>query len=227
MTLPAPNPFSRFRFVIVSSFTSLNLVVGMLSLFAAATGAVQLAAWGLVACVLLDGCDGTLARRWKVTTNFGAQLDSLSDMTSFMVAGAVLIFYWLTGSVVDWVAFSACGLYALCGALRLARFNSTPSNSRYFQGVPTTFAALALALNYLSDTPLSANGLILGFVLLSILMVSSFPYPKIATGVRWLGWGIVPLFLLAWVNLSWTILAVTVGYLSAGPLLTLWRRWKK
>jgi CDP-diacylglycerol---serine O-phosphatidyltransferase len=226
MTLPVPNPFSRLRFVIVSSFTSLNLVVGMLSLFAAVTGAIQLAAWGLVACVLLDGCDGSLARRWKVTTDFGAQLDSLSDMTSFMVAGAVLIFYWLNGSVVDWLVITASGLYALCGALRLARFNSAPANPRYFQGVPTTFAALAIALNYLSGAPLSATGLVIGFVSLSLLMVSSFPYPKVATGLRWLSWGIVPLFLFSWISLSWAILVATVAYLSTGPLISLWNRRK-
>ena len=87
-------PF-RAGFVIVNTFTGFNLLIGVLALIAAASGAITTAAWGLLLCVLLDGCDGPLARRWRVATDFGAQLDSLADMTSFIIAGAALTFYWV------------------------------------------------------------------------------------------------------------------------------------
>src|SRR3569623_222907 len=93
---------TRFRFLIVNSFTSFNLVIGLLSLIAATTGAIWVSAWGLLCWVLLDMCDGSLARRWDVSSDFGAQFDSLADMTSFIVAGATLIYYCVQPNTPLW-----------------------------------------------------------------------------------------------------------------------------
>src|SRR6188768_3475124 len=73
-----PVNLPRLRFLIVNGFTSFNLMIGVLSLIIASTGRMGLAAWGLLLCVLLDSCDGSLARYWQVTSEFGAQLDSLA-----------------------------------------------------------------------------------------------------------------------------------------------------
>jgi CDP-diacylglycerol--serine O-phosphatidyltransferase len=212
-------PFFRLRFVIVNAFTGCNLLLGVLSLIAATTGLVATAAWGLLLCVLLDTCDGSLARRWRVTSAFGAQLDSLADMTSFIIAGTGLTFYWArpTGALIPLVMVSV--LYALSGAIRLARFNTSPARSDYFQGVPTTFGALVLAANYLAY-PALTSGWILALVgLLAALMVSTWPYPKLGLLRRCPPW-VVPITIAGFVfSPTWTIWLLTVIYLGLGPAI--------
>src|SRR5262249_49642975 len=117
MPVSSDSPFFRLRFVIVNAFTGVNLLIGVLSLIAATTGSSATAAWGLLLCVLLDMCDGSLARRWRVVTAFGAQLDSLADMTSFIIAGAALTFYWARATAAFVPIVAICSLYALSGAI--------------------------------------------------------------------------------------------------------------
>lgn len=217
-------PLFRLRFVIVNAFTGCNLLIGVLSLIAATTGSVATAAWGLLLCVLLDTCDGSLARRWRVTTAFGAQLDSLADMTSFIIAGTGLTFYWArpTGAFLPIVAVSA--LYALSGAIRLARFNTAPARSDYFQGVPTTFGALVLAANYLAYPALTSNWILALVGLLAALMVSTWPYPKIGILRRYSAW-IVLLAIAGFVfSPTWTIWLLTAVYLGLGPAIWVYQK---
>src|SRR5215213_9309604 len=126
MTLPV-----RAGFVMVNAFTSFNLMIGVLSLIVASRGHKVLAAWGVLLCVLLDSCDGSLARRWRVTSEFGAQLDSLADMTSFIIASVVLTYYWAQPTTPFPLLLIVCGLYTLAGAFRLARFNASPEDRRF------------------------------------------------------------------------------------------------
>jgi CDP-diacylglycerol--serine O-phosphatidyltransferase len=217
-------PFFRIRFLIVNAFTGVNLLIGVLSLIAATTGLIAIAAWGLLLCVLLDACDGSLARRWRVTTEFGAQLDSLADMTSFIIAGTALSFYWArtTAALLPIVAISA--LYALSGAIRLARFNATAKRSDYFQGVPTTFGAAVIAVNYLAYPALPATWVMALVGLLAALMVSTWPYPKLVMLRRCPPW-ILPILLIGvGVSPTITVWALTVVYLSLGPLIWLRQR---
>lgn len=217
---------TRFRSLVVNSFTSFNLVIGLLSLIAATTGAIWLSAWGLLCCVLLDMCDGSLARRWDVSSDFGAQLDSLADMTSFIVAGATLLYYWVQPTTPLWLIVLASAIYTLSGAFRLARFNSTSTQPDYFQGMPTTFVAAAVAANYLVAPALNSYWVLAVVVILAILMVSLFPYPKVGPAtIRRLP----PVLLLALVvgavvNISWTVWVVTVAYVVLGPSIWLRRR---
>jgi CDP-diacylglycerol--serine O-phosphatidyltransferase len=217
-------PFFRLRFVIVNAFTGCNLLIGVLSLIAATTGSVATAAWGLLLCVLLDTCDGSLARRWRVTTAFGAQLDSLADMTSFIIAGTALTFFWArpTGALLPIVIVS--GLYALSGAIRLARFNTSPARSDYFQGVPTTFGALVLAANYLAYPPLTSNWILALVSLLAALMVSTWPYPKIGLLRHCLPW-IAPVVIAGLlISPTLTIWLLTAVYLGSGPAIWVYQR---
>ena len=217
-------PLFRLRFVIVNAFTGCNLLIGVLSLIAATTGSVATAAWGLLLCVLLDCCDGSLARRWRVTTAFGAQLDSLADMTSFIIAGTGLTFYWArpTGAFLPIVAVSA--IYALSGAIRLARFNTAPPRSDYFQGVPTTFGALVLAANYLAYPALPSSWILALVGMLAALMVSTWPYPKVGVLRRCPPW-IVPVLLAGFAfSPTWTIWLLTAAYLCLGPAIWVYQR---
>ena len=84
---------------------------------------------------------------------FGAQMDSLADMCSFGVAAPVVVYASLAGSVPRRSPAVACALVAGCAAIRLARFNVSPKDGRFFCGVPTTMAAAVLALTVLIGLP--------------------------------------------------------------------------
>jgi CDP-diacylglycerol---serine O-phosphatidyltransferase len=145
-------------------------------------------------------------------------------MTSFIIAGTGLTFYWArpTGALIPLVMVS--GLYALSGAIRLARFNTAPTRSDYFQGVPTTFGALVLAANYLAY-PALTSGWILALVgLLAALMVSTWPYPKLGLLRRCPPW-VVPMTIAGFVfSPTWTIWLLSVIYLGLGPAIWVYKR---
>ena len=123
-------PARRLKFAIVNGCTIASLVTGLVAVFLALSGDMlnlRFAAAALLACVVFDGCDGGLARKFKVASPFGAQLDSLADLSSFGVATGIVTYQWLvaTGASSP-AAFGAVALVATCAAIRLARFNVSP-----------------------------------------------------------------------------------------------------
>ncbi len=216
-----PRLATKVCFVVVNGFTAASLILGFASLILTMAGLLTAAALCLLASVALDACDGNLARRWKVSSSFGAQLDSMADMTAFGVAAAALAYYWLVEKEPSQLIIIAIvsSMVALTGAIRLARFNVTPANSEYFQGIPTTFAAAAIALLYLA-APNLAMFWGLGLVaLLAILMVSAFPYMKLTQLLHLPKW----LWLIAVASMVFnpltTALVCASAYLCSGPLL--------
>jgi CDP-diacylglycerol--serine O-phosphatidyltransferase len=219
-------PHRKVRFVVVNGFTAASLILGFASLIFTTAGFLTTAACCLLASVLLDGCDGTLARRWRVASSFGAQLDSMADMTAFGVAAAALSYYWLmdkdpTQPIL--IAVAAC-LIALTGAIRLARFNVTPKNEAYFQGIPTTFAAAAIAIIYLTTPNLNILWGALLVTSLALLMVSAFPYAKWEQVRQLPKWLLLVGVIGALVNPSATSLTLASAYICSGPVLWLRRR---
>ncbi len=215
----------KVRFAVVNGFTAASLVLGFASLIFTTAGLLTTAAICLLASVLLDGCDGTLARRWRVASSFGAQLDSMADMTAFGVAAAALSYYWLMDkdpAQPILIAVASC-LIALTGAIRLARFNVTAKDDTYFQGIPTTFAAAAIAIIYLTapNLPLLWGTIFVGS--LAILMVSAFPYAKWDQVRQLPKWLLIVGVIGALFNLSATTLALASAYICSGPLLWLYR----
>lgn len=102
----------------------------------------------LIAAAVLDGMDGRIARLLKSTSQFGAQLDSLSDFVCFGVAPAVLMYLWSMQDIKGF-GWAAVLFYAACGALRLARFNTTMMDEKkpawaekFFTGVPSPAGAM-------------------------------------------------------------------------------------
>lgn len=214
----------RLSFALANGCTIASLVLGVLAILLAMHGQVQYAALCVMACVAFDGLDGAVARRLGVSTPFGAQMDSLADMCSFGIAAPVVVYAWLAGSVPTAAAVAACALVAACSAIRLARFNVSPRDGRFFTGVPTTMAAGVLALLVLIDLPVSAKAQLLGVTLLAFAMVSSFPYATVARLVRLPVWlWLVPLAGLM-VNPQLTLAVLIAAYLASGPLLWLHRR---
>ena len=187
---------SRLRYTVPNSFTALSLLLGIASIITVQVGELELAAWIIVWCGLLDVMDGLTARMLKATSDFGAEFDSMADLVSFGVAPAVLVLnagMQIGGIEVFapqfWVLLVAVGVFALCGAMRLARFNvfSDQPTRGWFTGVPITAAGGGLvssAVLVLIHNPDVAASLPLHLYLpvfmfvLAIMMVSRIRFPK-------------------------------------------------
>jgi len=187
---------SFLRYTIPNSFTALSLLLGVASVVTTQLGDLELAAWIIVWCGLLDVLDGASARLLKATSNFGAEFDSMADLVAFGVAPAVLMLnagMQLGGIDYDsgqfWVLMVATAVFVLAGAMRLARFNlvSDQPSSGWFTGIPITAAggamvsSVVLVLIYYPDIaaslPLHLYMPVLMFVL-ALLMISRIRFPK-------------------------------------------------
>jgi CDP-diacylglycerol--serine O-phosphatidyltransferase len=215
----------RVRFALVNACTLSSLGLGLLAIFLAMDGQSRLAAGCLVACVAFDGLDGALARKLGVASPFGAQMDSLADMCSFGLAAPVVVYASLAGQVPQPAAALASALVAGCAAIRLARFNVSPKDGRFFCGVPTTMAAAVLALAVLIGLPLPGLVVLAGVALLAFAMVSSFPYAKLARIVKLPPWLWVLPIVGALMQPKMTFVLVVATYLVSGPVL--WVRAKR
>jgi CDP-diacylglycerol---serine O-phosphatidyltransferase len=142
------NPELRRRgiYVLPNLFTTGALFCGFFAIVQAMQGQFELAAMAIFFAMVLDGLDGRVARLTHTQSAFGAEYDSLSDMVSFGVAPALVIYEWaLTGTGrLGWIA---AFIYCAGAALRLARFNTTLEvvDKRYFQGLPSPSAAAVVA----------------------------------------------------------------------------------
>jgi CDP-diacylglycerol--serine O-phosphatidyltransferase len=215
----------RFRFALVNACTLASLGLGLLAIFLAMEGDVRIAAACLVACVAFDGLDGALARRLGVSSPFGAQMDSLADMCSFGLAAPVVVYASLAHTVPTPAAAVACVLVAGCAAIRLARFNVSPKDGKFFSGVPTTMAAAVLAVTVLIDLPLPGFILVGGVAMLAFAMVSSFPYAKLARLMKLPPWIWVLPVVGALVDPRLTFVVAVAAYLLSGPVM--WARARR
>ncbi len=187
---------SILRYTIPNSFTALSLLLGFASIVTTQLGDLEMAAWLIVWCGLLDVLDGVSARLLKATSSFGAEFDSMADLVAFGVAPAVLVLnagMQIGGVEYEsgpfWVLLLAVGVFVLAGAMRLARFNlmSEEITDGWFAGVPITAAgggltsSLILVLIHHGDVaevlPLNLYFPVLMFVL-ALLMVSRIRFPK-------------------------------------------------
>ena len=172
----------RGVYVIPALFTVGNVFCGYLSLMAAVRGRYDLAAGLIFLAGFLDSLDGRVARMTGSTSAFGEQLDSLSDVLSFGLAPAFLVFHWGL-SAFGRLGLFASFLYLVCGACRLARFNVQIHvvDKRWFVGLPIPAAAGALCgLIWVIPEPLPDPRIATVFIgvtlVLGFLMVSTFRY---------------------------------------------------
>ncbi|MDI9395233.1 MAG: archaetidylserine synthase [Euryarchaeota archaeon] len=157
----------------------LNLICGIGSIAVAAqSDSFGFALILLLLAAIADGADGYIARRFK-GGELGEQLDSLADAVSFGVAPALLII--LEFGAKEPIVGIFAGFYAVCGVLRLARFNSTLSIPKTgFEGLPITAGCIMLVTYLLLGKSFVGVDVLLALTLtLSILMVSTINYPKI------------------------------------------------
>ncbi len=126
--------------------TLLALCAGMTAIRFAVSGDFQYAVFAIIAAGIFDGLDGRLARLLKATSRFGAELDSLADFISFGVAPAAVLYLW-TMSALHSIGWAIVLFFAVCCALRLARFNTQlaaeppPWAANFFSGAPAPAGA--------------------------------------------------------------------------------------
>jgi CDP-diacylglycerol---serine O-phosphatidyltransferase len=214
----------RIKFGVANACTISSIMLGMSAVFVSMHGDPRLAALLLLGCVIFDGLDGALARKMGVASPFGAQMDSLADMCSFGIAAPVVAYAALHGHAPAILIAIACGMIAAGAAIRLARFNVSPKDGRFFSGVPTTMTAAVMALSVLIGLRLPGAVAVVAVAMLAIAMVSGFPYAKLSRIAR------LPLWLFA-APLAGLLVApqltFAVGvslYLISGPLLWLRQR---
>lgn len=165
------------RNIIPNVLTSLNLILGVFSIIATFNDRFTMAALLIVAAMIADGTDGRVARYLKVSSEFGKELDSLCDLVSFGVAPAMLAYafflkeFTLAGYVVT-------ALFAVCGALRLARFNvNTGVVKGYFMGLPIPAAGCAVATFVMLGHKPPGWWFPIMVTIFAYLMVSTVKYP--------------------------------------------------
>ena len=167
--------------------TTLALCAGLTAIRYAVQDRWEQAVTAILVAAVLDGLDGRVARLLRGSSKFGAELDSLADIVSFGVSPAIILYLWMmqdAGSL-GWLAVMA---YAVCAALRLARFNTAlddttlpPFAYNYFTGVPVPAGAILILMPLMISFEFSpgfwAAPLLVGLwtVFVALLLVSRVP----------------------------------------------------
>lgn len=179
------------KIAVPSFFTLMNLFSGFLAIISVSDGEFVRAAWLIALAGLFDVFDGLMARLANATSDFGIELDSISDMVSFGVAPGFLIYTWSLHEL-GFVGIIVSALPPLCGAVRLARFNVNARlqpTKDYFIGLPIPAQAIILgaffltfrdSLEFFSFLENGVNSALIPIiVVISFLMVSTLPFDKI------------------------------------------------
>src|SRR5574340_1651268 len=136
----------RGIYLLPNLFTTAALFAGFYAIVQAMNGRFDHAAIAIFIAMVLDGLDGRVARLTRTQSAFGAEYDSLSDMVSFGVAPALVMYVWALKGMgkLGWLA---AFVYCAGAALRLARFNTQleVADKRFFQGLPSPAAAALIA----------------------------------------------------------------------------------
>ncbi|HSH63731.1 MAG TPA: CDP-diacylglycerol--serine O-phosphatidyltransferase [Methyloceanibacter sp.] len=212
------------RVLIPNIFTLVGLCAGLTAIRMGIEHRWDLAIAALVFAAFLDGIDGHVARLLKASSRFGAELDSLADFVNFGVAPAIIMFNWALEDLrsLGWIAVL---VFAVCSALRLARFNVALDRTdqpawkgNFFVGVPAPAGAIILLLPiYIQDLGLhlpSLTPLVLIYTIgIALLMVSKVPTFSIKLiGQKIAREHVPPIFVLA---------ALFIALLLTFPSLTL------
>ena len=174
------------RVILPNMLTLIGVCIGLTSIRFALDGRYEFAIIAIIIAAVIDGLDGRIARLIKGTSRVGKELDSLTDMISFGVAPAFIMYFWKLNELgrFGWLV---CLIYVICVALRLARFNvntgGEPSwRDNFFEGVPSPAGGILVLtplifsmssfelfkIDYAIIVPIF-------FIITSFLLISKFP----------------------------------------------------
>ncbi len=174
------------RVILPNMLTLIGVCIGLTSIRFALDGKFEFAIIAIIFAALIDGLDGRIARLIKGTSKVGKELDSLTDMISFGVAPAFVMYFWKLNTLgrFGWLV---CLIYVICVALRLARFNvnsnQEPSwRDNFFEGVPSpaggilVLTPLIISLTNFNYIQLNYDIIVPAFfITTSLLLISKFP----------------------------------------------------
>ncbi len=229
-----PKRRSRGIYLLPNLFTTAALFAGFYAILAAVNGKFEVASVAIFVAMLMDGLDGRVARLTKTQSAFGAEYDSLSDMVSFGLAPALVVYIWAL-SELGKLGWLAAFIYTASSALRLARFNTQIgiADKKYFQGLPSPSAAAIMAAGVWLGVDYQISGQSLDWLaavlttLVGLLMVSNFRYHSFKE-IDFSGK--VPFIVLVAVMVVLAIIqthpptvlfALFLAYAISGPVLTL------
>ena len=233
-------------YLLPNLMTTGALFAGFYSIIAGIGEQYISAAIAVVVAGVLDGLDGRLARLTNTQSDFGIQYDSLSDLVSFGIAPALLMYNWSLSSMrLDSISLGKLGwlaafIYVAAAALRLARFNTQAGSAdkNYFQGLATPAAAgtMVSTIWFCVDQGISGESvrwlMWLVTVGLGLLMFSRVRYYSFKAGPKsdkvplfWI-FILVLIFVLLAIDPPSVFLAIGITYVSAGLLMTLLGKYR-
>ena len=217
----------RRRYAVPNAVTIGNMFCGFLAIMYASSGRLEKAVIAVLIAALLDGLDGRVARRLNATSKFGIEFDSFSDVVSFGLAPAVMMYHWVFQARADEFGVAVTFFYALCAASRLARFNISAENLKSFTGLPTPGAAVVV-VSVINTAPYEHNSLLMtvlgtivmlamGYLMVSTIEFFSIKQFKLA-GVKLKGRLLIgSLIALIWYYPPIGLLTLAFLYVASGP----------
>ena len=174
------------RVILPNMLTLIGVCIGLTSIRFALDGRYEFAIIAIIIAAVIDGLDGRIARLIKGTSKVGKELDSLTDMISFGVAPAFIMYFWKLNELgrFGWLV---CLIYVICVALRLARFNvntgGEPSwRDNFFEGVPSpaggilVLTPLIFSMSSIELFKIDYSIIVpIFFIVTSFLLISKFP----------------------------------------------------
>lgn len=231
-------------YLLPNLFTTAALFAGFYAIVSAMNGKFEAAAIAIFVAMVLDGLDGRVARLTNTQSAFGAEYDSLSDMVSFGVAPALVMFSWSLSSLGKF-GWAAAFVYVAGAALRLARFNTQieTTDSRFFTGLASPSAAGVIAglvwvfqdegfIGVNLPSQLAVLSAVVTIVV-GCLMVTNVPYHSfkgfdIKGRVPFIAiLAVVLIFVVVTIDPPRILLFIFLAYTASGPVQMLWDRLVK
>jgi len=228
-------------YILPNLFTTAALFAGFFAIVQAMNGQFEQAPIAIFIAMVLDGLDGRVARWTHTESDFGAEYDSLSDMVSFGLAPALVMYAWALSGLgkLGWLA---AFMYAAAAALRLARFNIQTGtvDKRYFVGLPSpSAAAVTVGFVWVLHSIYGVPGKEVSFIALAITvfagaaMVSNIRYHsfKDISFRERVPFFVVLVGVLIFVLISYdppqVLFMIFLGYGLSGPLAALFRLYRR
>jgi len=176
----------KTRVILPNILTLIGVCIGLSSIKFALDSKYEIAVIAIIFAALIDGLDGRIARLIKGTSKVGKELDSLTDVISFGVAPAFIMYFWSLNNLGKF-GWLLCLIYVVCVALRLARFNVHSNEEaswkdNFFEGVPSpaggilVLMPLIYSLSELKFLNINYNFIVpVFFILVSVLLISKVP----------------------------------------------------